>query len=373
MKKIILKITLGVFVAGFACNAYSQFDDVTKVLNGGVADAGKLMQAYAEPMGKGFALSLTNGWYNTATVHKVLGFDLTLSAGMANAPSSLQTYDAAKLGLTALTVQPGTSSIGQTISGKDVAGPTLVPAAKAPDGSTLPGFKMPNGLGVSFVPMAQIQAGIGLPFGNEIIVRFMPTIKLNVSSFNLKLGSWGVGIKHDIKQWIPVAKEVPFWGLSALVSYTKFKASSSGTLLNPDPDMYYADQLNIIDCSGQGVELDASAMMFGIQASSDIPIINVYGGLGLVSTTSNIKLTGNYPIPVPPTAQQVIDKGSLKFLVNTDPNVYKDPIDLKFSSKTAFRANIGLRLKLALLTIHGDISTCDSYFLYSAGMGISFR
>ncbi|HOT15779.1 MAG TPA: hypothetical protein PK252_13555, partial [Bacteroidales bacterium] len=225
----------------------------------------------------------------------------------------------------------------------------------------------------SFVPMAQIQAGIGLPFGNEIIVRFMPTIKLNASSFNLKLGSWGVGVKHDIKQWIPVAKEVPFWGLSALVSYTSFKATSSGVLLTPDESMYYADQLNKIDCSGQGVELNASAMMFGIQASSDIPIINVYGGIGLVSASSNIKLTGNYPIPVHPTPQEAINRGSSKFLVNTDPKVYKDPIDMKFSSKTAFRANIGLRLKLALLTIHGDISVCDSYTLYSAGLGISFR
>ncbi|HEY9123651.1 MAG TPA: DUF6588 family protein [Bacteroidales bacterium] len=367
MKKIILKLTLGLFVAGFACNAYSQLDDVTKVLNGGVADAQKLMQAYAEPMGKGFALSLTNGWYNTATVHKVLGFDLTFSAGLANAPSSLQTYDAAKLGLTALTVQG--NSIGQTISGKDEDGPTLVPKTQVA-GQNLPGFKMPGGLGVSFVPMAQIQAGIGLPFGNEIIVRFMPTIKLNASSFNLKLGSWGVGVKHDIKQWIPVAKEVPFWGLSALVSYTKFKASSSGTLLTPDESMYYKDLINTANYAGQGVELNASAMMFGIQASSDIPVINVYGGIGLVTAASNIKLTGNYPTPKAPTENQIISHGGdVKFAIND----VKDPIDLKFSSKTAFRANIGLRLKLALLTIHGDISTCNSYFLYSAGMGISFR
>jgi hypothetical protein len=368
MKKTILKFSLGLIIAGYTCNAYSQLDDVTKVLNGGVADANTLMKAYAEPMGKGFALSLTNGWYNTASVHSTLGFDITLSAGMANAPSSLQTYDATKLGLTALKVS-GTNSIGQTISGSKEDGPTLIPKTQVNE-KNLPGFTMPAGLGVNFVPMAQIQGALGLPFGNEIIVRFMPTVKLNISSFNMKFGSWGVGIKHDIKQWIPVVNNVPFWSLSALVSYSKFTSSSSVSLL-PDVDMYYNDQLSILDWTGQNVELNSSALMLGIQASTNIPVINVYGGLGLVSASSNIKMTGNYPIPTMPSETEAINRGSVKFLI--DQKNAKDPIDLKFSSKTAFRANIGLRLKLALLTIHGDISTCDSYFLYSAGIGISFR
>jgi hypothetical protein len=62
-----------------------------------------------------------------------------------------------------------------------------------------------------------------------------------------------------------------------------------------------------------------------------------------------------------------------------DPNfgsttweVYDDPIDLNYSNINNLRVNVGIRLKLSVLTLHYDY-THTLYSTHSAGIGISFR
>ncbi len=374
MKKMKRNIFTGIIVMTMLMPLKGQLSNVAEILKGGVNDANKLVGVYLEPFGKGFAYDLSNGWYNTASTHGILGFDITFTANIASIPSSQKTYDLAGMGLSTLTL--GTKTTGPTIAGKkdDGADLRLVQTVTLPDNSTqsvTTNFKMPKGANLPIVPTMMLQAGIGLPKGTEIMGRYLPTIKIGDYG---KLGLWGVGIKHDLKQWIPVVNKTPFWSMSLLVAYTSFKTSVKGKFLTPDPDQFYLSGVDVNnDYNDQGVELKSSALNTSLLLSTNIPVINVYAGLGLVSASSKLNMTGVYPVPDTPKQvdiQNSIDNGEpIKMGVK---NV-KDPISASIASKTAFKATIGLRLKLALLTIHGDYSVIDGYNIYSAGLGISFR
>lgn len=351
----------------------AQLDEVGKILTGGTADANKLVTAYLEPWGKGFAYGLSNGWYNTANTHGILGFDVTLTTSMASVPTADKTYDLATLGLTTLTY--GTPSTGPTIAGKKNDGPELTFTQKVtlPDNSQQDvsvKFKMPKGINVPIVPTFALQAGVGLPKGTEILGRYMPTIKMG--DFG-KLGMWGIGIKHDLKQWIPVVNKTPFWSMSLLIAYSSFKTSASGEFLTPDPNQFYTSGLNMDVYKNQKVELTASALNASLLLSTNIPIFNVYVGLGLVSPSSKLKISGSFPVPDAPKAVDVQNSVDNNEPIKMGVKNIIDPINATIASKAAFKATVGFRLKLALLTIHGDYSTMDKYNLYSAGIGISFR
>ena len=78
-------------------------------------------------------------------------------------------------------------------------------------------FDMPQGLDWRYVPAPMVQAGVGLFKGTDVLGRYLPNIKTSGSEFGL----WGIGGKHDIKQWIPGVKKLPVLQLSLMYGYTK--------------------------------------------------------------------------------------------------------------------------------------------------------
>jgi hypothetical protein len=107
-------------------------------------------------------------------------------------------------------------------------------------------------------------------------------------------------------------------------------------------------------------------MNVGVIASLNIPVLTVYGGLGYAKTTTEIKLTGNYPLP---TINPAV---STTQAVYEDAGVVKGFEALKMKDFSGLRANIGIRIKLAVITIHADYTKAN-YNVVSTGIGVSFR
>ncbi|MEJ0033086.1 MAG: DUF6588 family protein [Bacteroidota bacterium] len=182
-----------------------------------VADAKYLSEGYISPMLKAVGYGMNQGWYNTAKPHKFPGFDLTVSVNPVFVPSADKIFsvDNTKLGSVQLTQDikgnnPGATGKGDipTILGqKDI---TTTYTAKLPATGS---FNGPDGIGINFIPMPTAQLGIGLPKNTDLKVRFVPTVDLGkATSDNItgKFGLFGIGIMHDIKQWIPGVKALPF-------------------------------------------------------------------------------------------------------------------------------------------------------------------
>lgn len=304
-------------------------DQITEILKGSLSDAEKLTHAYMEPFGRMFNTSINGGWYQAAKPHKLLGFNITLVASVAMAPVDSKTFDVAALSLDKLELVNAQQNIAPTISGATLAGPTL----RFKDQPSVT-FDLPQGAGLPLVPLPFVQVGLGLPFSTEVTVRMLPAMDLGeYGRFSL----WGIGVKNQFKDFIPGLKALPI-DISLMVGYTKFK--------------YEYD----IDASNdQSLFLDASGFTGRILVGKSIPVLSVYAGLGYSQAITNLGVAGEYQL----------DTGT------GTPNTVTDPVKLEFPDKS-FSANVGLRIKLAFISIHADYTLGD-YSLFSGGLGISIR
>ncbi|MEX2232214.1 MAG: DUF6588 family protein [Cyclobacteriaceae bacterium] len=321
-------------------NSFAQ-DDLDELLNESIDDGRKLISAYVAPFMHSVSLSMNQGWYNTAKAHKPAGIDLTITFNAMTIPKSDLFFDATKLGLTVVELDQTSQDYPMTPT---VFGPDNQPIFSYTDETTglkqtyegPGGIDLEGNIGMNMVPVPIANLGIGLVKGTDIKLRFTPTINLGDDS-SLKL--FGIGIMHDVKQWIPGIKLLPF-DLSGFVGYTKFKMET------------YFDKENNPDQRGL-FEMNATTIQGLI--SKQFSVLTLYGGLGYNIAKSNLAMKGTYDIN---------DDGQVG-------NNETDPLDLKFSA-SGFRTTAGFRLKLAVLTIHADY-TLQKYKCLTAGIGISVR
>jgi hypothetical protein len=335
MKKLILMccVTLGsVLLVGA--------QDISDLIKGSQADANYLFKGYTAPVLNAFAAGLNQGWYNTAKPHKKFGVDFTISVAAIGLPESDRffTVDNTKLTSMQMTYDHAGQPVEPSEKGKapTIIGPGSTQSKYMYNGEEFDGADGKFNVGklpMDRMPVPIYHLAIGLPKGTEIKVRILPAI----GAGDLKMSMYGAGVLHDVKQYIPGIKLMPF-DLSAFVGYTNFKFS--------------LDNIHESNPS-QKIEIDANAITIQALVSKKISVLTVYGGLGYNTTKVSAGAKGNYDID---------DDGV---------NDTKDPVDFS-DTQSGFRATAGLRLKLAVFTFHGDY-TLQKYSAFTAGFGISVR
>ena len=340
----------------FSLVSFSQFNNVD-FLRTAPVDGVKYLQAYIAPWANAFGAGLNGGWYNTAKPHKFGGFDITISTSVGIVPTSAQTFDASKIGLSSSVNGAGISS---TVAGPDKAGPSMSYNA---NGVTLATFNAPKGADWRYIPVPTAQVGVGLPFGTELKVRFIPKIKIKDGDVSL----WGVGLLHNLTQYLPGNKLLPF-DVSLFAGYTKLMGNVP---LGLDPDPSVAQAYTTVNPStafnSQNLNITVSALNVSAIASLNLPVITFYGGMGYTKTRTGMELSGNFPLPVavalPVPHAEYNDSGVKKG---------SDFPKMDIKNFSGLRANIGFRIKLAVITIHADYTRAQ-YNVLSTGLGISFR
>jgi hypothetical protein len=334
--------------------SFSQFDNVD-FLQAGVKDGLTFTQAYLSPWVNAFGAGLNGNWYNTAKPHKFGGFDITTGFSVGFVPSSATTFDVTKIGLTTLS-GTGTAS---TVAGPDTEGPPLTASV---GGVTLASFRTPPGTNWKLMPVPSLQAGVGLPFGTEIKGRFVPKISINGGDISM----WGIGVMHSLMQYMPGNKLLPF-DVSLFGGYTKLQGNVPIDLQPKAGAPINYNTYNILTSfKDQKMKASVSALTVGLIGSLNLPVLTVYGGVGYSKTNTVVELLGNFPLPTVNTS------------VSTTQGVYEDAgverhfDKLEFKNFSGLRANMGLRVKLAVITIHADYTRAQ-YNVVSTGLGISFR
>ncbi len=363
LKKTVI-ISTAVILGFSSKSSFAQLDQMGKLLSGGISDAEQIADAYLSPFTNAFGATMNAGWYNTARPHRFPGFDLTLSINVAIIPEEAKSFNPADIGLSPYASFSG-NLVSPTIAGdSDVQG-TLVSYTEMVDGEqvTRAEFNLPQGTGLGFIPAPTLQLGIGLPFGTDIIGRYIPEIGLDDIG---NMGLWGIGVKHSLKQWIPVVNRLPVVNLSVMAGYTKFY---TGTPLSFSPaDIGAADNTSVaVDFSNQNLDFGVGSFTANVIASADIPFLTGYLGLGINSTSTNLRMTGWYPVPV-------IDYATSQTEV-TDASAVYDPVDFRLAGETGGiqpRLTAGFKIKLAVLHIHFDY-TYANYSVVTGGIGISVR
>lgn len=311
--------------------------DIDVYLEAGAEDASKLIQSYLTPALNGFGYGMNNGWYNTAKAHKTLGFDLTVTVSAVKVPSSKEFFTFRNSDYKNIKVANGEAQL-PTLMGPNQDGPELEiydenGQATGVSVTSIPGIGLKDEIGINAVPVPMAQLGIGIAKNTDLKFRYIPKIDLDGDG---DIGLFGIGVMHDVKQWIPGIKLLPF-DLSALVGYTKLTAN-------------YNLEGNI-DGDNQKGEFSATGFTFQGIISKQFSVLTLYGALGYNSTSTSAKVLGTYELE--------------------DYETLVDPVDLSFG-EGSMMFTAGFRLKLAILTLHADY-TLNKYPVITAGVGFSVR
>ena len=178
-----------------------------------IEDGKNMIKGYVSPLVNSFGNALNNGWYNTAKPHKLGGFDITITASVVLVPEEKKIFNISDYG--GETFSNNGINTTPSILG-DGTGAEII--YHSPTGDEK--FLMLDGLDISFVPLPMLQAGLGLIKGTELNVRYIPEREIG-NAGNIAL--FGLGIKHDILQWIPIAKNTRI-ELSIQTGYTKLSS-----------------------------------------------------------------------------------------------------------------------------------------------------
>ncbi len=330
MKKIIISI----FILLSSSFMYAQVH-IGDILQYGVNDVNVLAKPYLSPWGNMLGYSLNSGWYNSAKVHKLLGFDITVTGAYTMSPSSDATFDINNYSdqLTNFKLVDANNSITPTIAGNKDERPEL---RHKDDIYGVTDFEMPNGSEIDYLVTPMVTVGLGLPYGIEVKGRFWPETKIGDVG---KVSLWGVGVQKDIKDYIPGIKHIPILNLSILTAYTNFNGSA-------DVRTDLSDNSTL--------DITSNAFTTRLLVGANLPVIAFYAGVGYGKADSDFDLTGDYT-------------------VNNDFESFSvsDPINITFN-KGNIDFNAGFRLRLGVIGLHADY-TIGEYSSLTAGIGINFR
>lgn len=317
--------------------------DIDVLLAAGVEDAERFANDYLAPGTNGLMHSMNANWFNTADAKPLGGFEISVIVNASSVKSekkmfNLNTTDYNNIQF----VQGSGSQMVSSVLGKN--DPAIFIELEYDDpifGNQTQQIELPDGIGSgsgNLLPTAFIQGAVGLIKGIEVKARFVPKIETDDVSLNM----YGVGLQMEFTKWLPADKVLPV-AISGLVAYTHLGGS------------YDLTDSSGIAGENQRLESDANTWLLQLIGSTKLPVINFYGGIGLISGKSESDLLGTY----------IVTNGAL----STDPIV--DPFSIS-SKVSSVRGTIGTKLKLGFFRFNAEYHLSD-FNAFSLGVHFGFR
>lgn len=247
---------------------------------------------YVKPFVTAAGTSLNSGLYHRARVHGPLMFSFSVNTSIVPIPSSDKRFNVRYDDLDIETA---------TVFGKS--------------GAEAHGIRFPDGFNFDYTVLLIPQVNLGLPLGNELMLRYLPSYSLK-KDFG-KVEFWGLGVKHSIDQYIPL---FPIdWSVQLAYQHLSL-----------------------------GDNIDLSNIALNTHASKNIPILplTVYGGFGFEETELDSKYIWEF--------EEIEEEFRLK--VKGDNN---------------FRVSAGVRWTvLPFIFVNADVSLAK-YNVFNLGLGFS--
>lgn len=341
MKNLIFSIlTLSLSVT--SVNA-QLFDGIENILLTSTEDARILAEGYTAPIGKTLTYALNSGWATSAKTHKKLGFGLTIGGAAPFVPNVDQVF--MPTGLTSLSVPSGSLS---TVFGEGGDQELNFSFSESVLGNEIEyegKLSFPGGLKdelpLGTVPAPIVQASVGVVFDTDLLVRFIPTMEMQGSTFSLT----GFGLKHNIMQYFGPLDKLPLnVSVLAAISKASFEYDLSDSTFGGNS-------------TNRKMTFKADTFTIQALASIDLPIISAFAGLGYNAGDSQFNVSGDYSI----------DYG----ITGIGPRILKDPISIA-SDASGVMGIVGARLNLLFLKIFANY-TIQEYNTLTAGISFNFR
>lgn len=307
-------------------------DDLGKQLS---KVAGPNAVSYLTPLLSRWGADLNSGFYYSADLHSILGFDIGLKASAVFVKDADKAFDFTlpdqmtynylsvnynlRAGVDYDKIVSGSPTAVGDKAGKDVKvrqNSLFVPLR----GQTI--FTTPQGYDLKYVPLLVPQASIGLPLGLEVIGRFIPPTSVGDAG---KVNFVGFGLRHNIDQYIP--------------------------LIPVNISVHFMTQKLTLSDNNDKKLLSATGTAYGVEVSKSFALVTLYGGFQLEKSTWDIE----------PYSFNNPESGS---------TIQMEGFSVEGKNKSRFHG--GLRFLLLFINIHADYSFSE-HPVATAGVGISFR
>ena len=321
MKKVFFSLILIVMVTALFAGVQEKLEQFGK-------DNGMV---YVKPLVTAFGTTMNTGLFNTAKVLKPFTFGLNVNTMLAFVPKEDNNFTAVRPDIfignpsdslhlyTELELESATifGDVGNTFHHDP-----LLDAILGEEDAAQLDIDLPDGADLPIVPFFMPQFNLGLPFGNEIMVRGFPKVEINKDIGDL--GFWGVGLKHSVSQYIPL---IPI-DIAVQAAYQ---------------NLYVGDILTFSNINAN------------LEVSKKLLMWTLYTGIGYDKTNVTAKYDYTYKI------------------VNQDNEIEEVEQKIKFDvdGENEIRATAGIRYSLLLLKLYADY-TISKYSVFNAGIGVSF-
>ena len=326
-----------------AISTLNSQNDIDVLLAAGVEDAERFANDYLAPGTNGLMHSMNANWFNSAKVKPLGGFEISIIANASlvkdeNKQFSLNTADYNNVQF----VQgPSVQSVASVLGEND---PTIFVEVEYDDpifGSQTEQIELPQGIGdasANLLPTATLQGAVGLGSGIEIKARYLPEI----DEEDVSLQMYGAGLQLEFTKWLPADKLWPV-ALSGVVAY------------NHIDGRYDFTESSGIEGENQRMENEVNTWLFQLIASTKLPVINFYGGLGYITGKSETDILGVYRVT--------------NGILTTEDIV--DPFSVS-SEIGAVRATLGTKLKLGFFRLNAEYNVSE-FDTFSVGVNFGFR
>lgn len=338
MKKLILFSLLALVV-----NLSKAQNDLDALLAAGVEDAERFANDYLAPGTNGLMHSMNANWFNSGKAKPLGGFEISIVANAAQYGDEQKMFNMNTDDYNNITfTQGGNPQMVASVLGEN--NPTVFVDIQYDDpifGNQTETLELPDGIGDgtgNLLPTAFIQGALGLSNGIELKARFVPTVDTD----EVSLSMYGAGLQIEFTDWLPADKLWPI-AISGVVAYTHLDGK------------YDLTDSSGIDGDDQRIENKTNTWLLSLVASTKLPVINFYGGLGYIKGKSESDLLGTY----------IVNNGT----IFAQPIV--DPFSVS-SEVSAVRGTLGTKLKLGFFRLNAEYHLSD-FNAFSVGINFGFR
>jgi len=198
------------FFCGFTSRA--QQNDINLFVN----DMLKIADDFASPAAEGAAYQAGAGWFTSAKSLELWEVDLSVHANVLLVPGKKKTNSVTSNDFATFDIRGAENAVIPSAFG----GVTDVYFEGELNfmGNQVPfEFQALEGIDKDILMHPFVQASVGVPYGTDVIVRFLPQVEIDGVQFS----TYGIGLKHNFNQYFfnPQPEDFQF---AALAAYTKF-------------------------------------------------------------------------------------------------------------------------------------------------------
>jgi len=264
------------------------------LIQGGVEDGNKLVEAYVKPLNKAIVFGLSDVTYTKIKKDQKHRLLLSVKLAYVGIPQEDLSYDVTKLDLKHFEPKDADKIMAQTVFGDSLQSITLVSKEKDLLGRPLIEFNTPTGSQKSGMPLPFLSATFRLKYTN---LSFNAIPYINIPDSDFKVGMLGVGVQQDLAMFVKSLQDIPF-GIS-------IQASGAFLYGHSDLDIQPGGITSPVTINGstpgpydnQEISINYTSINLGAYVDYDLTEhFSVFAGAGFNAGSSNIKVTGTYPV-----------------------------------------------------------------------------